>query len=117
MANERAVDRLRVTMDRSRVRAEVFGVEMFFEPLTFADLAAANARTPGSDEERNLILLVLKAKDAEGKPVFSWADLPVLRTEVPVQRLRVALEAMYGALVSEKDAETELGKTPASTSD
>lgn len=112
-----AIDQLRVAMDRCQTKVVVAGVEMYFTPLTYADVANAAARNPGSDEEKNLYLLILKAKDAEGKPLFSWADLPILKTQVPATRLNEAMMAMYGASITQEDAEAELRKTPASTSD
>lgn len=113
---DKAIDRFRAAFSARKRRVVVCGVEAFFSPLTTQDLDDVKVREPRSDEERNLYLLIMKAHDGEGKPLFDWADVGTLRSQVAVADLRELLEALYGVSVSVEEAEKELGKTPASTS-
>ena len=70
---ERPIDRVRQAYGgatRSMKVPEWGGLELFFGPLTTADMEAVDARDPKSSYDRNLILLIYKAKDADGKPLF-----------------------------------------------
>lgn len=113
----RAIDAWKESFQRAGKSAVVGGVEMHFDPLTSHDLARAAAYEPKSDEERNVYLLIIKAKDGEGKPLFQVGDFHDLMHSTPLAFLRDALEAMYAsAVVDAESAAKALGESPASTS-
>lgn len=117
MAEKRAIEVLREAFSRRRKDVTVAGVQMYFTPLTYGDLEAINGRNPKTDEERNLYLLIHKAQDADGKPLFTLGDMHYLKSEVDVGVLREAMEAMYGVAITEQEADDALKNPPASTSD
>ena len=59
-------------------------LEMFVTPITLAQRKMA-ARSAGSEDDQlsiNLQLLVMKAKDADGNPLFVAGDIPELKRHV-----------------------------------
>lgn len=94
----RAIDVIRQsTTDqrRSIVVSEWGGLEMFFSRLTSSDIASVGDRDPKSPQERNLILLIHKARDREGRPLFQMGDLHYLMTEADWFVLQKVVTFMY----------------------
>src|SRR5512143_1272294 len=80
----RAIDVIRQsTTDqrRSIVVPEWNNLELFFSRLTSSDIASVADRDPKSPQERDLLLLMRKARDRDGRPVFQMGDLHYLMTE------------------------------------
>lgn len=117
-ANERAIDKIRAAFRRRTLSVDVadWGLTLYFGPLTASDLEAVEARAPKSQHERNLLLLIHKARDAAGEPLFTYGDLHYLRNEAEVAPLNIALETMYGATLTEASAKKELEADPPSGS-
>lgn len=119
MSDARAIDKVRAAFSRktrSIVIPEWDGLELFFGPLTTADLDAVEARQPKTVNERNLLLLIHKARDKDGATLFSFGDLHYLRTEAAMAPLNQAFEAMYGVTVDLDAARQELETNPPSGS-
>lgn len=113
----RAIDAWKAAFERGGKTVTVGGVVMHFDPLTSYDLSRAGAYDPKNDEERMVYLLIIKAKDAEGKQLFQVGDFHDLLHATPKAFLNEALEAMYAsATVSPEGAAQALGESPASAS-
>jgi hypothetical protein len=70
-------------------------LELWFSRLTTADLQAVVAREPKDNLDQDLMLLIHKALDADGKPAFQMGDLHYLRTEADYLVLRRIIAFMY----------------------
>ena len=57
-------------------------LEVFFSPITVNDLEAIDARNPITHHDRNVLTLILKARDEQNQPLFQWGDAISLKTEV-----------------------------------
>ncbi|QQG31339.1 putative tail assembly chaperone [Cyanophage S-2L] len=99
-------------------------LEMYTTPVTLAERrqAAENAK---SDEqlEVNLGLLILKAKDANGQPLFAPGDLAQLRRSVSAEYVADLVNALYstpaldeGEASDPKPSSPSSGKTNSSSS-
>lgn len=113
----RAIDAWKDAFQRAGKVAVVGGIEMHFDPLCGQDVQRANAYDPKSDAERGVYLLIVKAKDAEGKPLFQVGDFHDLMHNAPLSFVNDAIAAMYegGAVVTAEEAKAALGESPAST--
>lgn len=89
----KAIDRVReaaVSALRSITIPEWGDLTLHFGKLTIADQEAVEARTPKTAYERQLIMLIHKAKMEDGTPAFQMGDMHYLRNEadfVVVQRI------------------------------
>jgi hypothetical protein len=95
-------------------------LDVFTTPVTLAErkIAGENAR---SDEqlEINLQLLVLKAKDCNGEPMFHQGHIARLRRSVTAELVAELVNAMYATPVPEDLAEVpkaEVGKSSSRSS-
>ena len=104
MAAERAIDKLKQAFsveERSSysiLKGEELVLKIFWSPLTIADRDTINstliAMNKGQDEgslDFALQVIVTKAEDESGAKMFTAADLPSLRREIP---LAVLLDLM-----------------------
>jgi hypothetical protein len=53
---------------------------IYFTPITPAEEDAIRARDPKPGAEYNVSVLILKARDAQGQPLFQWGDKHSLMT-------------------------------------
>lgn len=116
----RAIDRIRSASTAARrkiVVPEWGNLELYFDRLTVSDMEAITDQEPKSTFDRNIRLLVHKAKDADGKPVFSSGDVVYIKTEADyliVQRvIGFMFETAYGTV---EEAKEQLREDPISDS-
>jgi len=126
----RAIDKVRsayTAARRSMVVPEWDDLELHFSRLTTADLQAITAREPKDGLDQDLLLLIHKAMDAEGKPLFQFGDLTYLRTEADYLVVRRVIAFMYdstqlarldGAVTQaeQQEAATAIAQDPSSAS-
>lgn len=78
--------------------------EWFMTPLTLAERARAQKQSKTDDAtDFALQLLVSKAKDANGAPMFNQGDIAELRNELPA----ALVEALMLQLIAEEQQEEE----------
>tara|TARA_R100000152_G_C6741785_1_gene165570 strand:- start:776 stop:1150 length:375 start_codon:yes stop_codon:yes gene_type:complete len=100
MADKRAIDKLKEAfcvdnVSRYIIKKEgVVILEIYWKPLTIADrdtiyktLSAMNKADETDSLEYALQILINKAEDKEGRKLFSEADRPSLRREIPLSVL------------------------------
>jgi hypothetical protein len=108
-SNLQALKRHRITFPSGAV------LDMYTTPVTLAERrqAAENAK---SDEqlEINLGLLLIKAKDANGQPLFAPGDLAMLRRAVSAEYVADLVNGLYSAAPLDDDEEGD--QTPKSCS-
>lgn len=126
----RAIDLLKAESNLQRLKlhrltfASGATLDMYSTPVTLAERrqAAENAK---SDEtlEINLGLLILKAKDANGQPLFAPGDLAQLRRSVSAEHVADLVNGLYSTPPLEEDEAADVkpsagnsAKTPASSS-
>ena len=100
MATERAIDKLKKAFSveerssYSMFKGEELILKIFWSPLTIADRDTINstliAMNKGQEEgslDFALQVIVTKAEDESGAKMFTAADLPSLRREIPMSIL------------------------------
>ena len=100
MPTERAIDKLRKAFSveerssYSMFKGEELILKIFWSPLTIADRDTINstliAMSKGQEEgslDFALQVIVTKAEDESGAKMFTAADLPSLRREIPMSIL------------------------------
>ena len=100
MPTERAIDKLRKAFSveerssYSMFKGEELILKIFWSPLTIADRDTINstliAMNKGQEEgnlDFALQVIVTKAEDESGAKLFTTADLPSLRREIPMSIL------------------------------
>ena len=116
----KAIDKVRAafgTAKRKITIPEWENLELYFAPLTTADMQAVAAREPKDYYERNLILVIHKALDADNKPAFQMGDLHYLRSESDYVVLERVIRFMFEtAALSEKEATKQIEGDPSSAS-
>jgi hypothetical protein len=121
----RAIDimRSRAASDRRMIEStQLGGLRFYFARLTYADLEFIDTMKPKTSFERSLMMLIHKAQDENGMPVFQMGDLYYLQNEIPFQPLSEVVEFMWASsqpLTEEsiKKAEAEIEANPSSGSD
>jgi hypothetical protein len=71
-------------------------LEVFFTPLSQADLEALSVQSPKTVYEEHVYLLITKLRDDQGQPLFDYRDKQALMTEVEssvILRLKNAIWA------------------------
>ena len=109
MSPERAIDKLKKAFsvqERSSYLINKDGepvLKIFWSPLTIADRDTINstlvAMNKGKEEgnlDFSLQVLVTKAEDESGAKMFTAADLPTLRREIPMSILIDIMTKMQG---------------------
>ena len=95
---EKAIDKVVAayenTPKRSVVVPEWGGMEVFFNPVTVADMKAVEAQNPKTEYDHNLYLIIRKAKDAEGKGLFQPGDKSKLESRVDMAALIRLVQAL-----------------------
>tara|TARA_R100001591_G_C4288840_1_gene167183 strand:- start:289 stop:660 length:372 start_codon:yes stop_codon:yes gene_type:complete len=100
MTTERAIDKLKKAFsveelsDYSIYNGDELVLKIYWKPLTIADRDTINttlkAMNKGNDEgslDFALQVIITKAQDKEGNKLFSAADTPSLRREIPLSIL------------------------------
>ena len=101
-ASGRFIDRLKKAARLDPIRKEVSldsgeVVEMWVTPLTAAERDRAKKDARSDDPTAfALQLLVRKAKDENGQPLFTQGDVPVLRNEIRDSDLQKLMLAVIG---------------------
>lgn len=111
----RPIDRVRQAYGgatRSLKIPEWEGMELFFGPLTTADMEAVEERNPKNTYDRNIVLLIHKAKDSEGKPLFGMGDKTYLRVEGDFVVLQRIISFMFGTTFDLDAAKKEVEENP-----
>ena len=109
MPTERAIDKLKAAFSvQERSSYSIFKgkeliLKIFWSPLTIADRDTINstliAMNKGKEEgnlDFALQVIVTKAEDESGAKIFSSADLPALRREIPMSVLLDIMAKMQG---------------------
>ena len=109
MPTERAIDKLKAAFsvqERSSysiLKGEELVLKIFWSPLTIADRDTINstliAMNKGKEEgnlDFALQVIVTKAEDESGAKIFTSADLPALRREIPMSVLLDIMTKMQG---------------------
>lgn len=118
----RAIEILKSESNLSKRRKHVLRLpsgatlEMHCTPITLAERKAA-AEDARSDEqlEINLQLLVKKAHDAHGEPMFNVGDIPQLRRLVTAELVADLVGGIYSG-VSDDDDEVDKSPKPSTPS-
>jgi len=110
MADKRAIDKLKEAfcvdnVSRYIIKKEgVVILEIYWKPLTIADrdtiyktLHAMNKANETDNLEYALQVLINKAEDKEGNKLFTEADRPSLRREIPLTVLTDIMFKIQGA--------------------
>jgi hypothetical protein len=100
----RAIDRARTAFHATRDMvtvpewpdAEGTPLEVYFTRLSAADVEAVRAREPKTDSDYNVLLLINKAKDEQGKNLFEFGDRMSLLHDVEYAVLLKIIGAMTG---------------------
>jgi hypothetical protein len=58
-----------------------YNFTVYYTPLTPAESEAIQARNPQTNADYNLYMLIAKARDAHGQPLFQWGDVHALMHE------------------------------------
>ena len=116
-----AIDKVRNAYQAKRrkyVVKEWDGLEMYFGPLTAEDMESVKSRVkdPDSDYEQNVLLLIHKARDKEGKPLFVYGDKLTLMKESDLVVLQQAINFMWSGVPSMDEAREEVAADPTSDS-
>lgn len=115
----RAIDVIRrcsVEQRRSIKVPEWEGLELFFGKITVADMQAVEEREPKTPQERNVILVIHKAQDKAGKPVFSFGDMHYLVTEADFVVLQRVWNFMFESAYTPAEAKEAIKTDPPSAS-
>ena len=109
MSPERAIDKLKKAFNveerssYSIFKGEELVLKIFWSPLTIADRDTINstlvAMNKGQEEgslDFALQVILTKAEDESGVKMFSSADLPALRREIPMSVLVDIMTKMQG---------------------
>lgn len=116
-AAPRTIDLIRAHFSSKLVPVEVpeWGLTLWFGPLTMADFEVVSVTAGERAEERNVRLLISKARLQDGTPAFAPGDLHYLRTEAQARVITRLVNAMYevGAVTKEA-AEEAVGNSTGS---
>ena len=88
---------------------------LWYTPITPAEEDAIRARDPKPGAEYNVTVLIAKAKDAQGQPLFQWGDKHALMHSCDYLTIIRLVNEMSRTL-SPEDAKKNLPGTPTSSS-
>jgi hypothetical protein len=75
---------------------------IWYTPITPADEDAIRARDPKPGAEYNVAVLITKAKDAQGQPLFQWGDKHALMTNCDYLTIIRLVNEMSRTLTAEE---------------
>lgn len=90
------LDKLKEDFESRRVRVDVLGIAVFVTPLTVGEQLKLNAMHPTDGGLRVAEMLVVKCRDAEGKPIFGKEDKLTLKNMVAGDRLTALADVITG---------------------
>ena len=113
----KAIDRVRnAYREKRRMIAvpEWENLELYFGPLTVEDVVSVDARTNGKDDryERNILMLIHKARTKEGKAVFGFGDKKVLMSEADLVVINKIVAFMWENVPDLEEAREEIEADP-----
>jgi hypothetical protein len=113
-----AVRRAYTQKRRSIVVEEWGDLEMYFGPLTVEDMESIESRVrdPDSQYERNVILIIHKARDKDGGQLFNFGDKKILMAEADLTVLQRVIKFMWEGVLTLEDAKEEIEGNPISGS-
>jgi hypothetical protein len=114
-----AVRRAYTQKRRKLVVPEWGNLEMYFGPLTVDDMESVNSRVKdeSSAYERNVLLMIHKARDKEGSSLFNFGDKKVLEREADLLVMQRVINFIYEGVLDSDEAEEEVKGNPTSDSD
>lgn len=118
---ERAIDIINRATDHTVRSIEVpewNGLKLYFTPLTTADMQVAGSQGKDTEDhhDRNIRLLINKAMDEQGKPLFRQGDAHHLK-QANYEVLQRVIGFMYEtAFTKVEDAQKAVEGNPSSTS-
>ena len=89
---------------------------IYYTPITPAEEEAIRARDPKPGAEYNVSVLILKAKDAQGQPLFQWGDKHSLMHSCDYLTI-IRLVNEMSRTMTETDAKKNSVTIPSSISD
>jgi len=118
----KAIDRVRNAYQAKRRRIvipEWDNMEIYFGPITIGDMESIESRVknPDSNYERNLLLIIHKAQDKEGKALFGFGDKRVLEQEGDLTILQRLIVFMWEGVPGLEMARKIVEENPTSDSD
>ena len=110
----RAIDIIRAksALERRKIEVPEWGLTFYFGKMTVADMEAVDERRKDDGsitmQQRNMILLVAKAQNEDGSPMFGMGDIMFLKSEadfVVLQRVvNFMFESAYQSIEASVDA-------------
>lgn len=97
-------------------------MQIWFGKLTVSDMEATGdrvsaAKQPLTTLERNIVLVIVKAENEDGTPVFAMGDLHFLKTEAEFAVVQRLIDFMFGAALPTAEAEADrIAEDPPSSS-
>lgn len=94
----RAIDRMRQfsSANRRSISVPEWGdLTFYFYPLRVAELSAIEDFAPKNHHERNVLMLVLKAKHEDGTAMFTSGDAFALKNEIDAAVLQRVVSFMW----------------------
>lgn len=89
---------------------------VYFTPLTAAEEEAIRLRDPKNSAEYNVYALILKARDHDGTPLFTYGDKHALMTECDYMTI-IRITSEMSKTLDEDSAKKNSATMPSSTSD
>jgi len=91
-----------------------WGLTLYFGPITAYEMEEVGKRAKGKGQfEQNIILLIYKARNAEGRPVFEMGDKEALKNEADLTVLQRLVNFMWDGV---SDAKERVEADPTSSS-
>lgn len=100
-----ALDRRKMTIP------EWDNLDLYFGKITVADWDTVEARNPETNMDRNILLIITKAKLEDGSPAFSMADRHQIRAEADLTVLQSVINFMYASAYNSLEEAEEAVKT------
>jgi hypothetical protein len=97
------IARLKADYQARRRKVDVLGMEVWVTPLTVGENARLLAMHPDDGAMRMAETLVMKCRDADGKPIFAKEDKRALAAEVAGDALTELLVAITGPSVADAE--------------
>ena len=104
----RLVDRIAEDYNSIAMRSiyvKEWDAELFFQPLTVADMDWVETRKPKTQYDTNILLLIRKAKDEHGDKLFQAGDRSMVENMARIEVLAPIIEFMAGDIIKADTAE------------
>lgn len=100
---ERLIDLLRARYAARKRRVEFLGREVFVSPLTVQEQMRIAKMHPDDDALRMVEMVIAKAVDADGKPVFTLDDKQELKRGIAMDDIMPLVAAINGPSPEEQE--------------